>query len=101
MGKELQLRHENMVRQQTVYVWLERSQESKLGKKMTNFYNTKFLKKIVDQWNAYKDMKNQQRRNVYHIRQALEARPELARPLKVFRNQLLARAFNKLISGAP
>ena len=68
---------------------------------MTKFHNLRILRKIVTQWNEYKERKNQQRRNVYYIRSAMEGRPELAKPLKVIKNQLLAKAFNKLIQGAP
>lgn len=67
---------------------------------MTNFYNLRLLKAIVSAWANYKDMKNQRRKNVYYIREAMQGRPELARPLKVMKNQLLFRAFNKLIEGA-
>ena len=83
-----------------MYDWIQASQEVKISKQMDQYYMLKRLREIVPAWRAIKDSKNQRRRNVFLIREQLEARPALARPLLVMKNLLLFRAFNKLIEGA-
>lgn len=83
-----------------MYDWIQASQEVRIIKQMDQFYALKRYREIVPAWRAIKDYKNQKRRNVYFIREQLEARPELARPLLVMKNRLLFRAFNKLVEGA-
>lgn len=63
---------------------------------MKKFYINKILLKIFNEWKYQKDKNNEKRINLHFIKQKLRQRPELSRPLKVLKNFLLFKAFNKL-----
>lgn len=100
MGSYLEkVTKQNTVRR-SMYAWLQKTQEQKIEKQMIKFYQIKLLRDVVAGWRIIKDKNNAKRLRVYRIREQLNARPELGRPLKALKNFLLFRAFNKLCEGA-
>ena len=83
-----------------VYEWVQATQEHKMCGQMQQFYRLKRYREIIQAWKEIKDTKNRRRRDVYVIREELDARPELARPLLALKNMLMFKAFNKLVEGA-
>lgn len=67
---------------------------------MGSFYKMKVMRGVVREWRAIKDRKNAKRLRTHRIREKLNERPELGRPLKVMKHMLMFKAFNKLLEGA-
>lgn len=67
---------------------------------MVEFYQHKVYKSLFGFWRTLKSRKNAKRMRIHLIRERLNKRPELGRPLKALKNMLLFKAFNKLFDGA-
>lgn len=67
---------------------------------MGKFYRMKVMKSVLYNWREIKNRKNTKRLRTHRIREQLQARPELGRPLKVLKNMLMFKAFNKLMIGS-
>lgn len=83
-----------------LYKWLSKTQENRIFHQMGKFYRMKVMKGVLYNWREIKDRKNAKRLRTHRIREELNARPELGRPLKVLRNMLMFKAFNKLFEGS-
>lgn len=99
-GKYLALLHRQNVEKQYMLIWLSKLSQGRVEVQMGNFADIKTLRSVFAAWKFIKDKNNDKRVRMYRIRAALGQRPELARPLKVLKNFLAFKAFNKLLAGA-
>jgi hypothetical protein len=82
------------------YLWLSQSHTAKIENQMLTLHNMDVLRKVVKAWRDIKSKNNDKRLRTHRIRARLNEKPELARPLRILKNQLAFRAFNKLFEGA-
>jgi hypothetical protein len=80
--------------------WQELTHETQIGNRMYKFYALKMFRKLIPAWREVKDRNNLKRVNLFKIREKLNERPELGRPLKAMQNFLLFKAFNQLCEGS-
>ena len=99
-GKYLALLHRQNLEKKYVLIWLSKLSHWRIEVQMRQFHAMKVYRKVFAAWSFIKDKNNDKRVRLYRIREQLGERPELGRPLKVLKNFLAFKAFNKLRVGA-